>query len=103
MTAPLSSALRRRLRSLASVQQARTDALPQTSVQFGTVTTATAGAAADGGTAVTVTLDSGTVQSIGYVVPYDSTFAPKLGDRVLVLTTGRYPIIVGKLAGLPTY
>lgn len=89
----------RSLRKLAKSMQARTDARPAHGIVDGTVTTVTAGGASDGRALAEVTLDSGTVQQMGYLASY----TPTVGDRVRVLIADRYPLILGKPIGLPSY
>lgn len=87
------------LRRLAKTMQVRTDALPTTSAPYGVVTTVDPTGASDGGPLATVALDSGTTLQIGYLAPY----TPVAGDRVRVLNAGGYPLILGRVAGLPSY
>lgn len=92
-------ASQRALRRLAKSMQNRTDARPVISTLHGTVTQVVAGGASDGSALVTVTLDSGTVMQIGYLASY----TPTLNDRVRISNADRYPIILGRPAGLPSY
>jgi hypothetical protein len=86
------------IRRLAKSMQARTDAIPTLAVRFGTVATVTAGAATDGAAAITVEV-LGTTQQM----PYLASYTPAEGDTVLVLSVLRYPVVLGRVAGLPSF
>lgn len=92
---------RRTIRRLSKTMQARTDALPVLAVRFGTVASVTAGAASDGGPALTVNV-LGTTQAMGYL-HYWSPVSGDVGSTVLVLSVLRYPVALGKVAGLPSF
>jgi hypothetical protein len=64
--------------------------------KLGTITTVTAGAAADGNAAVTVSVEGNSVPA-----PYLASYSPTVADVVSVLFVGNSPLILGKPIGLP--
>lgn len=73
------------------------DALPTLRHKIGTVTSVTAGAAADGNAAVTVTIEGNAVPA-----PYLASYTtPTVNDVVSVLLVDNSPLILGKRIGLP--
>lgn len=67
-------------------------------VRLGTISTVTAGAAADGNAAVTVTVGSTT-----FPAPYLAAYSPTVGHQVLVVTVDSSPVILGRVIGLPSF
>lgn len=86
------------LRRLTKALQQRADALPVTSIQYGTVSSVVDGGASDGKALVTVNV-GGTLQQMGYIEPFTAT----VGQTVCVMTAGKYPLILGHPAGLPSF
>jgi hypothetical protein len=64
--------------------------------RLGTIASVTAGAAADGSAAVSVTVDGNTIPA-----PYLASYTPTVSDVVSVLLVGTSPLILGKPIGLP--
>lgn len=89
---------RHAIRRMLTSTQRRADAKPLVSFRFGTVSGVVAGGASDGGALATVTV-LGTPQQMAYLTSY----TPAQGDKVLVLFVLRYPVVLGRIAGLPSY
>lgn len=79
--------------------QDRTDKAPVLGFRFGQVASVTPGAAADGNAAITVTV-LGTTQAMAYLAAYAT---PTVGHTVLVLSVLRYPVVLGRVIGLPSF
>lgn len=67
-------------------------------VRLGVIATVTAGAAADGNAAATVTV----VGSTG-PAPYLASYTPTVGDTVAVALVDGSPLILGHVIGLPAF
>lgn len=72
--------------------------VPSTTWRNGTIAAVTAGAAADGNAAVTVTVGSDTIPA-----PYLASYTPTVGHMVRVEFTGGSPLIHGHIIGLPDF
>lgn len=66
--------------------------------RLGTIATVTAGAAADGNAAVTVTVRGSTIDA-----PYLASYSPVVDDLVMVLLVDNAPLILGGVIGLPDF
>lgn len=64
----------------------------------GTIASVTANAAADGNSAVTVTVLGSTIAA-----PYLESYTPTVGDMVRVEFTNGSPLILGAVIGLPSF
>lgn len=87
--------LSRELKRVATSMHDRTPAVPLR-MRIGTIASVTAGAAADGNSAVSVTIGGDVVAS-----PYVSGYAPIVGHRVYVLINKGSPLIAGRVIGFP--
>lgn len=65
-------------------------------VRLGTIAAVTAGAAADGNAAVTVTVTGNTIPA-----PYLASYTPTVGHTVVVVLVLNSPLILGRVIGLP--
>lgn len=89
----------RNIRRLAATVNEKTAPPSAASVlRIGTIATVTAGAAADGFNAVTVTVRGSTIDA-----PYLDSYSPTLGDLVAVLLVDNAPLILGVVVGLPLF
>lgn len=75
-----------------------TDDAGTLSMRLGTVATVTAGGAADGHAAVSVTVLGSTTPA-----PYLAAYTPTVGDLVAVLLVDGSPLILGHVIGLPSF